>query len=280
MPRLRVAALSLACLAAVVGCQARGPAATLPGTQASAGLTFTGRLDVRAGGYRLKTLDAFGDYRSDGTRSLHPYEADQVASYVAFLYREAEASGTFAGEPVASTVIAPVGNLAFSLANLRPDAYYRVVIEARNAAQELINATATSKVEFNTVASGPLGVYESANQFASIPVTLLDQPFSGSLDVVREISPAHHGMRVELFEADAAGAASGDALASADLVGTGLGVVTFDALDYHKSYLVETRLATGTTPHDLEASSLATAVIDVDDYASTSERLATLTLPL
>jgi hypothetical protein len=271
--RFRLAALALSALAALVGCQARGPAAPTPLREAPGGITLKGRLAVKGGAYKLQT--SFGDYRSDGNPSLLPYGPGDVALYIAHLYGRQDASLPFT--PIASTAIDP-GAAAFDLNNLKPDRYYRVVIEAYDVASRTINATETSKVDFDTLASSVTGIYENVDMDVTIPVTLLDQPFSGSLDVTRVIDDSYAGMRLELQEADAQGAASGDIIASADVVGTGVGQVTLENLDYNKRYLVTTHLKPPTGP--LDPNTVATAVVDVDDYASKSETLATLTLPV
>lgn len=278
MTRFRLAALSLACLAGLLGCQARGPAPVQPPkADAPTGLTFKGRLVVQPGTYRLQSYpDLHGDYRSDGAPGIRGYQADDVATYTARLYSRLPAEADFGATPV-TTVNAARPDALFYLANLKPELHYRLVIEAYDATNQLINATESSKVDFDTVASG--GVYETANDLVPVPVTLLDKPFSGSLDVTREIADGFHGVRIELFEDSGQGAASGSALASADLVGTGIGQITFENLAHDKAYFIRSRIASSSF-NDLIEASLATTVVDVDDYASVSQTLATLTLPV
>jgi hypothetical protein len=275
-------------LAALPGCHGRAVPAAAPRAEAPAPLTFVGHLDVELGGYHLAACtdpasNTFGgtDYRSDCVRSLKPYEADQIATVVVSLYAKDTAGDPYGATPVATSTFRfyPAGINTFTLGNLKHDTHYRVVAEAYNAASQLINATPSSLVEFDTVATAATGLYTTGTS-QTVPVRLLDQPFSGSLDVTREIGEGYHGMLVELHEARADGTASGDAIASADLVGTGVGQVTFERLDYNKAYVVRTRKRAATGPLTPIDATDASAVVRVDDYASASQVLATLTLPL
>lgn len=285
MTRARVAALSLACLATLLGCQARGPAPVqAPKAAAPAGLTLSGRLVVKPGGYRLQgpnqgCTPSDQDYRYDGCRTFIGYTQEDVASYVLQLYA-GEASTTIDPTAVASvTLVAESVSSTqdFTLQDLRHDVYYRLVVEAYDDAGQLINVTASSTVEFDTVASG--GVYETAGDDiqTAIEVYLIDRPFSGSLDVTRSIGPDYFGASIELFEANNQGEASGAALVSQTFEGTGTAQVTFTNLDYNKRYLIASRMASPTLSNLID-DSLATALVVVDDYASVSETLATLTL--